>query len=88
MFPLYAEKRPLILIYLCFPQNLCQLVIKKIQKNANDLFYKTLIIGVIVLTCKKSKLSLLASVNCSCLLRLFSPQNWVLHKSLVSTILL
>ena len=52
------------------------------KKNANDLYYKTLIIGVIVLTCK-SKLSLLTSVNFSCLLRLFSPQNWVPHKSTI-----
>ena len=50
---------------------------KKYKKHTNDLFHKTIIIEVIVLTYKNI-----------CFLRLLSPENWEPNKSIVSTILL
>ena len=87
MFTLYVEKSPLILIFVLSTTFMSACYQENTKKPANDLYYKFLKIGVIVLTCK-SKLPLLTYINCSCLLRLFSLQNWVPHKSLVSTILL
>ena len=82
MFTLYVEKSPLILIFVLSTTFMSACYQENTKKQANDLYYKFLKIGVIVLTCK-SKLPLLTYINCSCLLRLFSPQNWVPHKSTI-----
>ena len=57
----------------------------KIQKTCYDIYYKTLIIGVKLLWLAKVNF-LCWALKWYCLLRLFSTENWVPHKSLVSTI--